>query len=316
MVSGDLAAATQESRQAVDLSFKVSEMRPDDVTATVALATAYRVHGGNELWAGHYPAAVEAADKGVAVMEPLYRLWPDDREVARTLGSAYSSKLVLPYDQISPEDLEQKLMFAHKALALDMHLFDTDPQHEMSNWRNIGADWNGLGILLTLKGDLPAAVDAFRTASADMEKTTADTHNAQAQVDVARSHMNLERARFAAGHLAEAHEGLLKNIALLESILRDNDTREIQYLLASCEEELGSIEAQWAEAAKDPAQQLRQWRSAGAWFAKSAPRFKRILGAASLDIWDRPPVDHAIAGVARSTAEIRRLEDQETLAHR
>jgi len=316
LVNGDLKGASQESGLAIDLSIKVSQMKPEDVAATMALATAYRVHAANELWAGHSAPAVAAADKAVTVMEALYRRRPDDREVQRNLGSAYSAVQVLSYEPLSPDAIERKLAFAHKALALDMHLFDTDPKHEISNWRNIGSDWNGLGILLFLKGDLPAAVDAFQTAAADMEKTTADAHNAQAQVDVARSHMNLERARFAAGHLAEAHEGFLKNIQLIESMPQSKESREVQYFLAVCEEELGGIEAQSALEAKDPAQQLREWRSANAWFAKSAPRFKSLLGAATLDVWDRPPVDRASAGLTRSAAEIRRREDEQTLAHR
>ena len=128
--------------------------------------------------------------------------------------------------------------------------------------------------------------------------------------------MNLERTRFIAGHLAEAHEGFLKNITLIESMHQSGENREVQYFLAVCEEELGSIEARWAEGAKDPAQQLRQWRSANAWFAKSAPRFKHLLGAASLDFWDRAPVDRASAGLDRSAGEIVRLEEKQTLAHR
>jgi eukaryotic-like serine/threonine-protein kinase len=315
MVNGDPAAAAKESQQSIDLDSSVAAMRPDDVTAKEALANAYAVHGYQESFAGHHAAADGAADTAVAIMEALYRLRPGDPEVERKLFDTYSKRLtILPYDQPEPAAIERNLSMARKVL--EFNLRRLDPEHDLSSWRSIGVDWTNVGIWSYLKGDYAASLEAFRAAAAAIEKTAADAHNAQAQLDIARIRMNLARAQVAAGKFDDAQIALLRNISNIEAILRRSDTYEIQYLLAECEEEVGSIEVQRALAAPNRGRELQAWQSAHAWFSRSVPRFEPILRFASLGIWDRPPVDRALTGLTRSTAEIHRLEEQGTLAHR
>jgi eukaryotic-like serine/threonine-protein kinase len=315
MVNGDPAGAAQESQQSIALASTVAAMKPDDVIAKEALADAYAVHGYQESFAGHHAAADDAADTAVAIMEALYRRRPNDPEVERKLFVCYSRRLtILPHDQPSPAAMERNLNMARKVLAFNLRRLD--PEHDLSSSRSIAVDWTNVGILTYLKGDYSESVDAFRAAVAAVEKTAADAHNAQAQLDIARMRMNLARAQVAAGAFDDAQNILLRNTANIEAILRRTDTYEIQYLLAECEEELGSIEVQRALAAPNRGRELQAWQSAHAWFSRSVPRFEPILRVASLGIWDRPPVDRALAGLTRSTAEIHRLEDEGTLAHR
>jgi serine/threonine protein kinase/tetratricopeptide (TPR) repeat protein len=308
MVNGDPVAAARESQQAIALASTVAKMKPDDAAAQEALGDTYGEHAYQENFAGHYAAADAAADKAVEIMEAQFRLRPTDSGVELHLINSYVARLnILPHDQPTAATIEHFLTLAQRSLEFDRRRFETT--NNLRIWRDIAVDWNSLGILLGVKGDWSAALDAFRAGSAAIEHTTVDAHNAEAELTRARLRVNLARALIEASHLDEAQSESATSRSMLEGILKRTDTYEVQYLLAHCEEELGSIEMQRALAAKNPKQQLHAWQSAHAWFAKSVPRFEPILKVASLNIWDRPPTDRAFSGLTRSTAEIHRLED-------
>jgi eukaryotic-like serine/threonine-protein kinase len=308
MVNGDPAAAARESQQAIDLASTVAKMKPDDAAAHEALGDTYEEHAYQENFAGHHAAANDAVDKAVEIMEAQYRLRPTDSAVEIHLVNSYVARLaILPYDQPTAATIEHFLTLAQKCLDFDLHRMDTT--HDFRIWRDIAIDWNNLGLLRGVKGDWSAGLDAFRAASTAIEHTTADADNAEAELNRTRFQMNLARALIEAKQLDDAQSELVRNRSALEAILQRTDTYEVQYFLAECEEELGSIEMQRALAAKNPKQQLHAWQSAHAWFAKSVPRFEPILKVASLNIWDRPPTERAQSGLTRSAAEIQRLED-------
>jgi tetratricopeptide (TPR) repeat protein len=316
MVSADPVAAARESLQAIELCSSIVAREPQSLSAQVRLANAYEIHSVHEGYAGHDAASVEAADKAISIMEALYRLRPGDRDIEHQASVAYNARLMVPASKPAPAVIEQDMQLAYKALKVSQHLLDTDPRHDLSEWRDVAVAWNAVGMWASVKGDQVAALDAFRASLVMMEKTSADADNAQVQLDLARVRMNLGRAEATAGLLDAAYDRLLKDVDLLESILRQTDTYEIQYLLAVCEEELGTIEEQRALAARNPQQQLRAWQLAHTWFARSVPRFQPILRVARFGLYDRPPIDRASAGLTRSTAEIQRLQAQGSAAPR
>lgn len=308
MVNGDPIAAARESQQAIALASTVAKMKPDDAAAQEALSDTCAEHAYQEEFAGHYAAAGAAADKAVEIMEAQFRLRPTEPGVELHLINSYVARLnILPHDQPTAATIEHFLTLAQRSLEFDQHRFETT--NDWRDWRDIAVDWNSLGILLGVKGDWSAALDAFRAGSAAIEHTTIDAHNAEAELSRARLRVNLARALIEAKHLDEALSESATSRSLLEGILKRTDTYEVQYLLAHCEEQLGSIEMQRALAAKTAKQQLRTWQSAHAWFARSVPRFEPILKVASLNIWDRPPTELARSGLTRSAAEIHRLEN-------
>jgi len=312
MLSGDTAAAAQESQQAIALLSTVASMKPDDVSAQEALVVAYKRHAYHAGLAGDDDAAFEAYEKGVSIMEALYRRRPADLEVAFYLALSYRAQ-GHPRALTTPAGSALYLARLHKALQIDQRLRGTDNEHALMHVRAESADWNEIGIMSYLRRDFVSAADALRSAFALIEQTAIDTHNAQAQVEIARIGMNFGRTLIAVGQLDEAQKLLASNAALAEGILKHTDTLEIQYFLANCETQLGTIAAHRALAARTPGQQLQLWQSAHTWFEKSVPRFQPVVRMAKLDPWDRAPVDDAIAGLARSTLEIRRLQGAEGL---
>jgi eukaryotic-like serine/threonine-protein kinase len=308
MVNGDPVAAARESQQSVDLDTTVTQMKPDDVAAQETLGDAYEEHAYQENFAGHHAAAADAADKAVEIMEAQFRLRPTDSTVEMHLINSYVARLsILPYEQPTAATIEHFLTLAQRSLLFDQRRMETTADPRM--WRDVAVDWNSVGILNGVKGDWSAGLDAFRAASVAIEHTTADAHNAEAELIRSKVRVNLARALVAASELDEAQAEAATGKSALEAILQRTDTYEVQYLVAECEEELGSIDMQRALAAKNPKQQLHDWQSAHAWFAKSVPRFAPILKVASLNIWDRAPTEQALSGLARSEAEIQRLEN-------
>ena len=313
MVNGDPAGAAKESLKGVELSAAAAAMTPDDLTAKQRLAQAYGMHSVQELYAGNFASAAEAADKAVSILETLRRLRPDDRDLERAVSTAYNVRLsVIPSVTPSPDVIERSLKLAQEMLRLDQNLLDTDPTHALSGWRFVGASWNTLGMWESLKGDHVAATAAFRQAVAAIEKTTTDAHNAQAQLDLARVSVSLGREEFARGLLAEAQNEVARSKSVVDPLVQHSSTYETQYILAECEEELGSIAEQRAMTSSSRARQLHEWQEARAWFKKSVPRFQPIARAAKFGVWDQAPIDRAAAGLERSTAAIRQLEEAGT----
>jgi tetratricopeptide (TPR) repeat protein len=316
MLNGDTAAAARESQQAIALLSTAASLKPDDAAAQEALLIAYKLHAYHAGLSGHDEAATDALENGIAITEALYRRRPDDPEVAHYLALSYRSQFHARA-LISQAGMPRYLDRLRKALDIDQRLRDSDPEHELMHLRAISADWNEIGIINFLRGDLTTSVDALRTALAMMKLTAADTHNAQVQVDIARIAMNLGRVLIAAGQLDEAQMLLTGNTALAKGILERTDTLEIQYFLANCETQLGTIEAQRALSAQTPGRQLQLWQTAHTWFEKSVPRFQPVVRMATLDVWDRAPVDDALAGLSRTTSEIQRLQvANETISNR
>jgi hypothetical protein len=147
-------------------------------------------------------------------------------------------------------------------------------------------------------------------------KTATDANNSQAQLDVARITHHVARALFASGRSDAASAAFTQSKAALDAIAAHADTLEIQYLLATCEMGLGLIETQRAlrSTAAEHGTQARHWHAAHDWFASSVPRYERLLKSAHVTL---PPqetrgYDQAIAGLARSTFEIARLEGETT----
>ena len=308
MVNGDPVAAARESQQSIDLDTTVARMKPDDVAAQEALGDAYKQHAYQEDFAGQHAAADDAADKAVAIMEAQFRLRPTDSAVELHLINTYVFRLtILPHEQPTAVTLAHFLTLAQKSLEFDLRRMATTNDSRI--WRDIAADWNNLGLLRAVKGDWSAGLDAFRAATAAMEHTAGDAHNAELELNRARIRLNFGRALIEAKQLDDAQSDLATSRTILEGILQRTDTYEVQYFLAECEEELGRIEMQRALTARNSKQQLHAWQSAHAWFAKSVPRFEPILKVASLNIWDRPPTERALSGLSRSAAEIQRLED-------
>jgi eukaryotic-like serine/threonine-protein kinase len=309
MVNGDPVAAARESQQSIDLASKVAHLMPDDVTAQEALAENYQEHAYQENFAGHHAAADDAADKSVEILEVQYRLRPADPSVENRLFTAYANRLaILPYDQPTQAMMEHFLTLGQKSLAYDLRSFSA--KNNTTGWRDIALDWNNLGIWSGVKGDWSASLNAFREASAAIERTTADAHNAEAELNRTRIRVNLARALVEVNQLDNAQIALESSRSMFETILQRTDTYEVQYLLAECEEELGRVEVQRALAAKNSKQQLHTWQSAHALFLRSVPRFEPILKVASLSIWDRPPTERAATGLAQSAAAIQQLQEK------
>jgi hypothetical protein len=120
---------------------------------------------------------------------------------------------------------------------------------------------------------------------------------------------NMAYALLGAKRMDEAEPILQENLRTLPEIARQNDTVQIQYLLATAEQGMGAVNAYRAEHASSGAvAQLHLWRAAKAWYEKSLPRFDALSKQITLDYPDRTPLDEAIAGLKRSTEAVTRLE--------
>ena len=316
-LTGDTRAAAAESQQSVVIFERLLAANPHDDAAQDRLAGAYSAHAFHLMWSGQTEAAIASAQKGVALTEELHHRNPSNLTYEFHLGGQYmNAGVILVGRGYQPTTVEESISLERKALALHEHVLSVDPEHTLPYERAIAADRANIGIELYERGDYVGALHQYQMALDAAAKTATDANNSQAQLDVARITHHVARALFASGRSDAASAAFTQSKAALDAIAAHADTLEIQYLLATCEMGLGLIETQRAlrSTAAEHATQARHWHAAHDWFASSVPRYERLLKRAHVTL---PPqetrgYDQAIAGLARSTLGIARLEGETT----
>ena len=313
LLTGDIRAAVAESQQSVAIFQELAAAKPHEAAAEDRLAAIYSAHAFHLGWSGQTEAAISSAYQGVALTEELRRRDPSNLTLEFHLGTQYGNAGVIVQARgFQPATIEESLSFERKALALDQHLLSVDPQHALRYQRAIAADLANIGIELYERGDYAGALTYYDAALDAAAKTATDPNNSQARLDVARISHHVARALFASGRRDAAAAAFARSMNALNAIAADGDTMETQYLLATCEMGLGLIETQRAMLTAVPAAQARHWRAAHDWFAASVPHYERLLKEAKITL---PPqenrgYDQALAGLARSTAAVARVEGQ------
>jgi eukaryotic-like serine/threonine-protein kinase len=307
MLTGDPASAAREAREATDLLEQRLTSRPDDAGYLYDLIHAYQIYAMEASYAGDDAAVDHAATRSIALAETHFKAHPTDARAAQLLSTGYLIRLKPPHTPLSTSSLEERLSLCRTMLNLDQRFPAAGSDSPREN-NAVIADFNQFGIWLSLAGRFKESVAAFTTAAGlSRALVDRDPHNARAQLDLVRIHMNLDRARIRSDDLASARADLVRVMPLAKDLEQGSNSLEVQYLLATFEQERGTIDMREAERAATRAERVKRWQAAHEWFAHSVTRFQPIAAAAKLDLNDRPPVDWATEGLTRSESELKRL---------
>ncbi len=305
MLTGDPASAAREAREATDLLEQRLASRPEDAGYLHDLIHAYQIYAQEASYAGDDAAVDHAATASITLAEANFKAHPTDAGAAQMLSTGYLIRLKPPHQPLTTSILEERLSLCRRMLELDERFQSGRGDSPQEN-NAVVADFNQLGIWLSLAGRFKESIAAFAT-SAHLSQTLVDRdpHNGRAQLDLVRIHMNLDRARIRSGDLASARADLARMMPLAKELEKSSNSLEVQYMLATCEQELGTIEMREAEPAATRRERLKRWQAAHDWFARSVGRFQPVAAAAKLDLNDRPPVDWATEGLTRSESELK-----------
>jgi len=242
-------------------------------------------------------------------MESLVKENPNDRELQLSLAAVYGNRasLIPVYDK-SPAAFDEAKDLLIKASTIDEHLVSATNSGNTRYLRASFANYINLCYLLYLKGDFVGAVNRCRAGLPVLNKLYTDTQNAQIHIDAARLRWNLGRALIDLGDLSEAATNYRDNIQSLESILKNSDALDVQYLLAASEQGLGEIETRLAaQSLKHHAGQLKHWSAAKQWFEQAIPRFQNVVakaGVVALTDDEKASIDDAVTGLAKVNAAL------------
>ena len=313
LLGADPQAVAAESQQSVALLEELVAERPHEALVQDQLAAAYSTHAVHLMWSGQTEAAISSAYKGITLMEALHRAEPANRTFEFHLGTQYmNAGAVVIARGSQPDAIEEAQALGRKALAVHQHLLSVDPEHALRYQRAIGGDLDNIGSELYDRSDYAGAIGQSRAALDVLARTATDPNNSQARIDVARVTLHLARALLASGSSDAAAAAFSQSVAALNALAPHVDTLETRYLLATCEMGLGVIESQRATAASASgrAAQARHWHAAHDWFATSVKRYAWLQEEAKVTLTPKEArgYDQAVTGLARSTAEIARLE--------
>jgi non-specific serine/threonine protein kinase/serine/threonine-protein kinase len=307
MLTGDPAGAAREARHATDLLEQRLASRPGDEGYLYDLIHAYQIYALEASFAGDDAAVDHAATRSIILAEPNFNAHPTDARAAQMLSTGYLIRLKPPHQPLPASILEERLSLSRKMLELDQRFLALAGDSPRENTSLI-SDFNQLAIWLSLAGRFRESITAFATAAQQSQALVdRDKHNGGAQLDLVRIHMNLDRARIRAGELDSARADLTRMMPLAKALEETSNSLEVQYMLATYEQELGTIEMHAAERTATRTERVKRWQAAHDWFAHSVARFQPIAAAAKLDLNDRPPVDWANEGLQRSESELKLL---------
>ena len=313
-VSGDARAGAAESRLGLGALESIARQQPLDLAAQDALATGYTSYG-DTLALGGDARAIDSTASAITILESLHARQPDDLGYELHLASAYNRAGFVAQLRGS-ERFMAAIALHKKALALANDLLNRDPQHARRYWGVLGASQADIGVELYDGGDPGGALEFYRQAESTMAKAAADPNNWQAQFDLANVQTQLGDALAQVGRLEEAQTTLRQAEASLEATQQRGDTLSLQFVLASCQKLLGSLDERLAlRRGTDRQAQLEHWREARRWFAASVAAYRRVeRGGITLFPLDQRTADEAAVGLQRSSAAIEALERQPTRA--
>jgi non-specific serine/threonine protein kinase/serine/threonine-protein kinase len=296
------------SERATDMfeTLAAADSRP---SARTALAEACRVHGTHLTFTGQIDEATKYADRGVEILEALYRQQPNDLDLAYEMGVTYGTGADIWQADSRPQGTARSNDLRLKALAVDERLVAATNGRNAAYMRSLLGDRVNLCQQYNDAGDFERAIGYCRGAQPLLTSLRTDQNNAQIELDATAVRYHLGGALLGTGRLVESRKILEENVEALRTIAKQADSLQVQYMLAASEEALGRLESQRAAHPQaSRAEQLRRWKLARQWFADAVPRFEGIAARLSLTPGDRISVDGAIAGLARSKEEIAKLE--------
>ena len=305
-ISGDPHAGVAESERAVTLLESAAVAHPDDRAVRSKLATAYRVHAFHLELANHQDTAIATAAKAVATLEELNRRYPGDHDLEFQLAGAYADSATVAQTAV----LDPRLIARYeKALAMQRSLLAADPEHALRYWRGVFVNTYNIGRNFYANGDYQAALSEFREAAAAGTRAAGDRNNIQAQQDSARVAWKLGATLAVLGRPDEASEALAAAETSLQSIATRGGTLEVEFLRAETDEAFGQLEIRRAAAAAERSAQLQHWGAAHERLVSSLQRYQTVTrGGATLEPMDQRDIAQATADLARSEAEIARLQ--------
>jgi hypothetical protein len=154
-----------------------------------------------------------------------------------------------------------------------------------------------VALLMNEMGDYRGAVENARAGQPLLASLRTDANNTQVLVDSANLAWPLGRALLGLGEVDEARKVFEQHTAVLAKLAAESDTLKVQYLWGAMAYGLAEIHAR-----------SKQWRKASELYAESIAHFERVTASVTLDHMDRRPLEEAIAGLARSKAEVAKLE--------
>ncbi|MEJ1962062.1 MAG: serine/threonine-protein kinase [Gammaproteobacteria bacterium] len=309
LLAGETKRAIAGSHRAADIYESIAASRPSAATSA-SMADAFRVHAMNLTIDGSGKnTAMPYADRAVAILEDLHRQSPDDLDLEYQLGVAYGTAGDLVGEGDKGSAAQKRAENLHlKALAIDEHLVAATDGRNFHYIRSVLSDRVNLCSQFNDSGESLRAVEHCRAAVPLVDKLRADDKNAQIQIDGASLAWNFGRALLGAGELDEAATVFEENVRTLRGIPSENDSIQIQFLLAGSEEGLGAIHTSRAtNAGAGRAEQLRHWRLAKEWYGKAVLGFQDLAKRIAIEGPDRVPMDRATAGLERSSKEVDRL---------
>ena len=313
-VLGEPEQAVVASQSAVSAYEALAQAQPD-IVMRASLADAYSSHAYTVDEAGNIPggqndAGVVYARKAVAILEDLARERPDDVNLAYKLAKAYSSLAITVLGDVPrPETMQESLEFHRKALAVDARLVASSSGMNSKYVRALVLDRMNVALILNEMADYRGAVENARAAQPLLARLRTDANNTQVRVDSANLAWPLGRGLLELGELEEARKVFEQHAAVLAELSAASDTLKVQYLRGTMAYGLAEVHARLASTAAGGANgRLKHLRLASDLYSEAITHFERVTASVTLDHMDRHPVEASISGLARSKAEIEKLQ--------
>jgi tetratricopeptide (TPR) repeat protein len=246
-------------------------------------------------YTGDDPGMREANRRALEILEELHEQYPKDTVITEQLSSAWSTYgntlLGVERDEAA---LDEQLAAHTRSLALNEEAFGKAPK-DVDQIRSLFVDHLNLAQVLMHKGRYADAYEHCQLGREMTRQLSADTKNAQTNIDLVMQENHCARALRALGRFDEADRIARSNYSMLERMERENDNLYVTFHFGVALELLGSV-----------SEHRGQWERAREQYETSLQRFKVVTDAVTLDYNDTVMIDNARDGLARVEARLAR----------
>jgi tetratricopeptide (TPR) repeat protein len=293
LLLGEPEKATAASQRTLEI-YEALAADGSDIESRKSLAHALGVHAYNMDMGGKQDAGIPFGRKAIVILEELVRDHPEDHALQFQLALAYSALGgILPGPVRDPANIDEALALVHKSLAIDETLVAATGGRNRSYVHALVSDYINIGMFLNDQGRHAEGLKSIRAAEPWVATLLADKNDKQVPLDATFLDWHGGRSLLELGRLAEAERAFKRSYDALQDIARESDTLQVQFLIGGMAWGLGEVNAR-----------QQRWAAAKEWFERAIPHFETVTADVTLDYMDQMPMQRAVAGLARSKAEL------------
>jgi len=271
---GEVAETVNYYRRSLQIFDRLAAINPTDAAVQDELARAYDTLGdGLSRTSDGAAESLQSYSKSLEMRQSQSAKNPSDTKLKRSMAVELSK-----VGAASSANKTEAVNKIHQGITIFEELAAADPNNARAR-REVGYAYFQLGNVQVVAGDYAAALESRRRAFAIRQESAAqDPKNSQARFDLAAAHADLSEALTGTGETAQALDHARQSLDILEELSAIDPSNAVYRRNTGLvyEKFAQAFARSAADEATPPAQRIKDWTQARAWYQKDFELFSAM----------------------------------------